>query len=133
MEEVIPQFKFHQQRRTRNYVSIEADGQVLHIVKPDEVDEFYLAFGYTNEIALKGILPAEFILEKYVLGDAAVKYASCLQMRIIEYLNLHSDKFGILYGDKCRKWLAAHALANKSDRELCVSCNMKPLCSKQTP
>ena len=58
-------------------------GERIHYVA--DVDAFYEALGYTDEVKYGGLLPDEFIWTEYRKPESE-KSPSCLQSRIIEYL-----------------------------------------------
>lgn len=131
MQKKIPHFSYHTKWNTQDIVcSIEANGDVIHNVSSfDDMDVFYRVFGYTEDAAKKGILPEEFVWSEYI-RDGAGKFSDCVQMHLIEYLNLHSAKFKSLHGDDCSKWMLDHAEARKAKGELCIACKIEPICSK---
>ncbi len=131
MQQIIPHFQYHAKCiSSKNLCCIKADGQAIHEISDyGELDKFYRVFGYTNEIAKSGIVPDEFIWDKYIKG-AAAKYSVCYQMHIIEHLNEHSAKFRSLYGDQYENWMMAYLAEKTAVEDLCFSCRMKEFCSK---
>ena len=77
--------------------------KVHHIA---DVDEFYKALGYNDEIMKTGLLPEEYIWNQYH-KDKSEKSECCLQNKIIEYLNKHSPAFIKNYAVECEHWLAS--------------------------
>ena len=127
----IPHFKYRFKRNPSNIWCIEADGQVVHETSDfTELNKFYETFGYTAEVAKRGILADEFIWTEYIAEEG--KYADCYKMHIVEYLCKHSTKFKNLYGINIDKWLAAHAETKASAEDLCVACKTKQYCTIRT-
>ena len=112
----------------RQYEFISIDGEFLH--KIENLDEFYRTFGYITDMAKAGILPDEFIWDEYI-KDAPLAFTDCLQIHIIEYLLKHSGTFSQKYAGQCEDWIATHVEAVTARGVLCVTCRMKPFCSKR--
>lgn len=106
---------------------IEMDGECIH--KIENLDDFYKAFGYTEDIAKSGLLPEEFIWEEYIKGNALV-FTECLQVHIIEYLRKHSDKFKHKYGEQAMNWIAAYAKTISSRGMSCAACRKNRVCTQ---
>ncbi len=70
-----------------------------------DVDEFYEALGYTEEIKKSGLFPEEFIWEEY-RKDGSRKNRSCFQIKITQYLNMHSATYKEKYAVQFESWLA---------------------------
>ena len=132
MQQIIPHFQYHAKCiSSKNLCCIKADGQAIHEISDyGELDKFYRVFGYTADKPKAGILPDEFIWDEYI-KDNPVAYTDCLQIHIIEYLIKHSDTFRKRYGEQCESWIAAHAESVTARGVLCVTCRMKPYCSKR--
>jgi hypothetical protein len=92
--------------------------KVHHI---SDADEFYKALGYNDEVRKTGLMPEEYIWERYH-RDESVKSEVCLQAKIIEYLNLHSPSFKNNYAIECEHMLESckQKKANKSNE--CSGC-----------
>ena len=71
-----------------------------------DADEFYKALGYTDEIRKTGLMPEEYIWEKYHKAKSDMSEV-CLQIKIIEYLNKHSPSFKENYAVECEHWLSS--------------------------
>ena len=86
-----------------------------------EVDEFHKALGYNDEIRKTGLMPEEYIWERYH-RDESVKSEVCFQAKIIEYLNLHSPSFKENYAFEREHWLSSckEKWSNKSTE--CTGC-----------
>jgi hypothetical protein len=123
----IPNIKYHAKGRSSQLGFIEIDGKCVHKIK--DIDAFYKEFGYTAEMAMAGILPEEFIWQKYI-KDNQTKYTHCLQIHLIEYLKKHSDAFRKQNGAQSDAWIAAHAKTGTTENEICFTCRMQPTCSK---
>ena len=83
----IPYFKYRSRDpASKHYGCIELEGEVIH--KIEDMTEFHKAFGYSVDIAKAGILPDEFIWDRYI-RDSARNCNSCFQLHIIEYLLKH--------------------------------------------
>ena len=125
----IPHFMHHAKGSSnRQHGFVGLDGEFLHEI--GNSDEFYKVFGYTGDMAKAGILPDEFIWDEYI-KDAPVVYDDCLQIHIIEYLLKHSEIFRKKYAGQCESWIASHVEAVTARGVLCVTCRMKPFCSKR--
>jgi hypothetical protein len=98
----------------------------------DSLENFYQAFGYSNDMRKLGILPNQFIWEEY-LSDTA-KNSLCFQLHTIEYLIKYSAPFLKMYGEQCDDWIAALTEARSAeDGEECRDCiesRNKKYCSK---
>jgi hypothetical protein len=103
---------------------IEVDGRSIH--KIEDLDAFYKEFGYTSDMAQAGILPDEFIWQKYIKGNET-NSSSCLQIHTIEYLRKHSAAFREEYGEQSVAWIKAHATSTAKG-DLCTACRMEPVC-----
>ena len=79
---------------------ITMDEERNHIILVANVDEFYRALGYTDEIRQAGLMVEEFILNEYH-KDNGNKDEICLQIKIIQYLKSHSTKFEVKFADQC--------------------------------
>lgn len=126
MEETmkIPNFSYEissQLRKHHKYILV--DGVVIHEI--DDVDEFYRALGYTDEMRIAGIEPEVFRWSQYTKDDA-VKSPFCLQSLIIEYLNQHSEDFRKQYGRDYASWIGTCASENLRDTDDCKACTMHP-------
>ena len=102
---------------------IKLGGLEIHHI--EDMDEFYRAFGYTQDIAKEGTLPDEFLWEEYI-RDSAARCTACFQVHIIGYLIKHSAFFREKYGDQHESWIAAHMAAGHSGSTKCITCKMKP-------
>ena len=84
---------------------IVLDGEVVHVI--DGLDSFYKHFGYTTEMAKKGILPDEYIWEAFFKNQIS-DCISCHQLHITEYLLNQAGPFAMKNRDKCIEWIAEH-------------------------
>jgi hypothetical protein len=124
MQNLIPHFQYSIRGDHNNYGYIVADGELIHWIK--NLGEFYKALGYLPSMAMEGIMPDEFIWDKYIKVGAA-NSTTCMQMNIIEYLSKYSDNFRKKYSDRYKSWIATDAKPENNDS--CFSCDMKPFCS----
>ena len=128
MQNKIPHFKHVTRGGSKKHIGfIETDGEIIHEI--ENIEKFYKAFGYTQDIAKAGVLPDEFIWDEYIKGSSG-KYSACLQMHILKYLNKHSKKFRKKYSDRYISWMLAHAEERTSSGDLCFTCRLKPYCEK---
>jgi hypothetical protein len=86
-----------------------------------DVDEFYKALGYNDEIRKTGLLPEEYIWEKYHRTES-VKSEVCLQAKIIEYLNFHSPSFKKNYAIECEHMLESCKQKKANKYNECAGC-----------
>lgn len=126
MQNRIPNFTYNSPNSSDRYTAtIEVDGQPIHKIK--NLDAFYRELGYTAEIRKAGVLPDEFIWDKYIKGDPAI-YADCLKMHIIEYLSKNSISFIGKYCNQVQNWFDDHVAAVTEKSILCVTCKAKSFC-----
>lgn len=112
----ISQFKFRVENTNKvDLPCIELDGDNIHTIT--DLSEFYKYLGYNSEVALKGILPDEFIWDTYI-KKAEKNCASCFQLHIIDFLLRYSTTFTKKYGRECYKLIVPHT-AEKA------ACNIK--------
>jgi hypothetical protein len=86
-----------------------------------DVDEFYKALGYNDEISKTGLMPEEYIWERYY-KDKSEKSESCLQNKIIEYLNKHSPSFKMNFAVECQHWLESCKEKRADKSTSCTDC-----------
>lgn len=110
----------------RYFGHIEVDGEIIHRV--EDLNAFYEAFGYIDDMRKQGVLPEEFIWDEYV-KDSVENHTACYQIHLVEYLIKHSDVFRKKYGVQCVEWLAAHAEDVTARDELCVTCRKQSFCA----
>jgi hypothetical protein len=109
-----------------SHVRIYMGDQFIHAV--ENLEKFYGFFGFTNEMALAGKLPDEYIWETYVKGKPSdSKY--CLQIHFINYLLNDSKEFREKYQEKCKEWIKAHVEKISAARVNCPACKMNPICA----
>jgi hypothetical protein len=126
MSNRIPNFTYSSPKASDRYTAcIEMDGQPFHKIK--NLDVFYQELGYTPEIRKAGLLPDEFIWEKYIKGDPST-FAGCLQMHIVEYLAKNSITFINEFGYQYQTWFEEHVEAVTEKNILCVTCRIKSFC-----
>lgn len=122
----IPQIKYHAKGRTAQLGFIEIDGECVHELH--DLDAFYQVFGYSAEVSKAGILPDEFIWDKYIKDNS--RYTHCLQIHLIDYLKSHSEAFRKKYGVHADVWITYHAKSTAVKNDLCAACRMLPACSE---
>lgn len=84
---------------------IELDGDAIHSIT--DLNEFYKYLGYSEEIALCGTLPEEFVWETY-FKNTIKNCASCYQLHIIDFLLRYSKTFTKKYGKQCHRLITPH-------------------------
>jgi hypothetical protein len=124
MQVQIPYFKYRTKDPSNKHLGcIVLAGEVIH--KIEDLNEFHKALGYTRDIAKAGMLPDEFIWDRYI-RDAAKNCKICFQLHIIEYLLKHSASFRKKYEGQCEDWMAAHAEASSTCGGIvCPACKAK--------
>jgi len=129
MQNKIPHFK-HRYRdgSSSHYEFIEIDNEIIHRI--ENLNEFYKAFGFTDEMAKAGMLPDEFIWDEYV-KDNPVNSHNCMQIHFIEYLMDHSTQFMEKYGSHCKNWINAYTEKISINGRKCATCRLSHFCSKK--
>jgi len=117
-----PHFKYIPKTHRMEYGCIMLDGEEIH--KIGNLEEFHKAFGYTSDMAKTGILPDEFIWDKFI-KDTRVRCA-CLELSFIEYLSKESARFREIYKSNHMYWSAIHAMAILSRKAKCSACKNQP-------
>lgn len=102
-----------------NYGWITLDRNNIH--KIANVDEFYKALGFTDAIKQTGILAEEFVWAEY-RKDHSKKAEICFQIKIIEYLKLHSAAFSEKYAAECEEWTAICEERCLRKDSICANC-----------
>lgn len=90
----------------------------------DDLEHFYEAFGYSNDMRKWGVLPDEFIWQEY-LSDSANGSSTCFQLHLIEYLIKHSSSFLKMHENQYNDWIAALAEARSASGKDCCACNAR--------
>ncbi len=106
-----------------NFGYISVDGYAVDILANGY--QVYENLGYTEEVAKTGLLPDEFIWEEYTRDGAAKSYA-CMQAKIIEYLNTHSEIFQEKYGALYQTWAGICSSSKVGKIAACAACHMCP-------
>lgn len=124
MTNEIPHFKYKRiSLRSKQVGCIVLGEEIMHRMAPlgseGSMDEFYKEFGYTLELAKRGILPEEFIWETYFRHPDR-NCAHCYQLHMIEYLLKYADAFAKKYGHDCDNWIAVHAEARAACKSGCA-------------
>jgi len=124
MQNKIPHFTYHLLNRNDVYYRhIETNLVAIHCI--ENTFDFYKALGYTEEL-IKAELKQEGFSWTDYHSDNAVKANFCLQPKIIEYLNKHSEKFREKYGNQYASWAGSCTSDKISDSEYCTSCWLHP-------
>ncbi len=129
----IPLFSYNLAKPThRSYGWIVKRDQLFHRIS--DPDAFYVALGYRATGEHSGMLPDEFVWERYSRAPNP-KPANCFQTQLAVYLNTHSEKFRSLYGGayaalvgKC----AATYIADADADAQCLYCPKQPRFSSQS-
>ena len=119
----IPHFQFHLTYRHLNNGLITVDDEVIHCIK--DVDNFYNALGYTDQIRNTGLSFDEFIWLEY-RKDNCCKPDECLQAKIINYLIKYSATFMKKYATQYENWLGSCFDEMTQDSAGCTDCIMHP-------
>jgi len=120
----VPYFKYYLSNSlSMHFRCVEMEGEVIHRI--ENIDEFYLEFGYTPDMMKAGVLPEEFIWAEYI-QNATCNFVICIQIRILKYLIKHSDK----YVEQCKVWLDTYLEESVAKAATCANCKMKPICKK---
>ncbi len=99
----IPNVQYHLSSRSHtHYGWITVGEEKVHRI--GDLNEFYRALGYTEQVARTKLMPDEFIWFEYT-KDNCHKSAAQLQAKIIEYLCMHSKAFREKYGHQCEGWV----------------------------
>ena len=80
---------------------ILADNVLVHRIK--NLEEFYGALGFCNDMRKLGVFPEDFICCEYTKYCTA-KNTACYQMHLLNYLIKYSDTFRNLYGNHYDGW-----------------------------
>jgi hypothetical protein len=89
---------------------IKLEGKIIHRIV--DLREFHQALGYTEEIAKSGLLPDEFLWEKFI-NNAATRCKNCFQLHLFQYLMRCSAQFRIEFEAEVKDWTNAFALPEK--------------------
>lgn len=119
----IPRFSYDISRKDKRPACILAGHS--EYVKIKDVDGFLSVLGYSGEARKAGVLPDEYIWDKYC-RDGADKTGQCLQSKIIEYVFNHSDRFRKEYGREYVNLLGKCTLGQMDDSDICKHCPMHP-------
>ena len=113
----IPHFKYRTKESKMQFV-IEFDGEVVH--KINDLSQFHQSLGYTEEMAKSGILPDEYIWDKYTHNtDQPCK---CFHLRIFNYLSKHSDRFKDIYTATHSNWNSVLVMSKLCGNAKCTIC-----------
>lgn len=95
------------------------------IRKIDDIENFYEALGYTEEVRRTGVMPDEFIWQEFTRDNADAS-PCCLQAKILEYLIRHSGTFKKKYGAEATEWAKACKSAKAGTLRVCRNCKLNP-------
>ena len=114
----IPKFKYHLSNPcSEKYRGIEVNGEIIHWI--ENTDKFVELFGYTQDMRKTGVLPEEFIWNEYI-NKRDFDFTACIQVQIIEYLRVHSQKFLQKYGKTMRGMVSgSYKNARLKRRRMC--------------
>lgn len=119
----IPDFNYLSNHQHEHFRCIVYDGVVMHRIS--NFDEFFKALGYSEDINATGVLPDEFVWDRY-FRDNAAKSRQCLQTLITSYLYNHSERFRDEFGSEYADMLGK-CISDKIDgSDHCVNCPMHP-------
>lgn len=122
----MPHFKYIPANVARRQAAhIKTGGNTIYRI--ENSNEYFKEFGYTEDMAMAGVLPDEFIWAEYVQNNSA-HFTACIQTHIIRYLIKHSDVFRKTFGEQSATWLATHAAEKCSKGITCVACKMESVC-----
>jgi len=120
----MPHFNYQLENPQFGYIGcVYMDGKIIH--KIDNIDDFYLEFGYTEKMMEAGVLPEEYIWMTYI-QNATCNFAVCLQICIIKYLVKNSAQ----YGQQCECLLDDYLKKTVEKGWSCSVCSMKILCGQ---
>ena len=123
MQPQIPHFKYSSKDPAHQHLGfIEDEREVVYWI--DDLDEFYQAFGYSDDMRKWGVLPDDYLWEEF-LCDSKSKYSACFQIHIIEYLLKHSPLFVNEHWHQCDNWIAALNKELSSNGTECHTCIVK--------
>jgi hypothetical protein len=119
----VPYFKYSSKDPSQKHLgSIEFEADVIHWI--DDLDAFYQAFGYSNDMRKWGVLPDDYLWEEY-LCDVKRERSACFQIHVIEYLLKYSPSFVNEYGFQCDAWIEALDKELHSNGKECRACVVK--------
>ena len=103
----------------RNYKYITLGDEKVHCII--NVEEFYIALGYTEEIRKTGLMAEEFIWGEYRRDDS-YKCQICIQVKIVAYLNSQSTKYKEKYATQFEYWYAKRIKKWTNNDVECENC-----------
>ena len=102
----IPHFKHRAKDPANRHLGfIELDGFEKYWI--DDLEDFYRAMGFHNDMRKLGVMPDEFVWDEYYKYPTANKSA-LYQFHILEYLMKHSSEFNVKYSSQYRNWLSSY-------------------------
>lgn len=120
-----PRFKYSVSNpNDKNYGYITAGNNKIHRIA--NVDEFYKALGYTDEVRSTGLMADEFLWFEY-RKDGCTKSEMCQQAKIVEYLSKHSASFMEKYASQFNKWLGSCSEDRAREAADCGDCLLHPV------
>ena len=128
MTNSIPRLTYSNPRASNKFCwQIEENKDVIHIIANDDIDRFFDALGYTNEIHSRGVLAEEYIWEEYVKQPSAM-LSECLQKHLLQYMLKYSASFKDKHGVECAIWIDNHARIRNASRSFCNKCRSMQFC-----
>jgi len=122
----MPKFNYHLTTPKHRQFGFIASDDDLFLNHVDSFDEFYEALGYSKDLAEAGVMPEEFVWDRYRRSDSPMSL-HCLQCRITSYLYSHSAKFRELYGSEFIEMAGQYMSDNiNNDIDRCEDCPMHP-------
>ena len=109
----IPHFEFQLSHRYHYNGLITVGDEIIHCII--DVNDFYNALGYTDEIRAAELCFDDYLWNEYRKEDSC-KTEACLQSRLIEYLIKYSSTFIRKYAHQYESWLKrCNEIAQKFD------------------
>lgn len=104
------------------YGFIAAGGNKIHQIT--DVDLFYKALGYTDDVKKNGLMAEEFVWEEYRKDNSRLS-PTCLQAKIIDYLLMNSPSFNI-HSEQYRNWIGGCFETPLQEQLKCANCLLHP-------
>ena len=120
MQTQTPYFKYRtKDPANRHFGYIEFNGLVVH--RSEDLHKFHKAMGYTTEIAKSGMLPDEFIWDKYFYGPDK-NSSVCFQILIVKYLLANSASFKEKLKTQYQGWIQNMHSLHSQAKQFTVVC-----------
>jgi hypothetical protein len=118
-QEPIPTFKYISKDSANRHLGFIEIDQV-HKYWIDNLENFYQACGFSNDMRKAGLLPSQFIWDEYL--SATAKSPICFQLHMIEYLMKYSAPFLQIYGEHCDNWIESLSESRSASGDECRAC-----------